>query len=66
MMEYIIELGHDQQLAIPQTVVDNFDLKPGDHFTLRSENGRLIIEYLPFSSFDQAKTLDETISALKK
>lgn len=63
-MEYIVELDHNHQLALPEIVVNHFDLKPGSHFTIRSENGRLIIEYLPFSSFDQAKTLNETITAL--
>lgn len=64
-MEYIIELDHSHQLSLPETIVNRFDLKPGSHFTIQPENGRLIIEYLPFSSFDQAKTLNETITALQ-
>lgn len=65
-MEYIIELDQNRQLTLPETVVNHYELEPGAHFTVRTENGRLIIEYLPFSSFDQAKTLDETITALQK
>lgn len=65
-MEYIIEFDQNRQLTLPETVVNHFQLKPGAHFTVRTENGRLIIEYLPFSSYDQAKTLDETITALRK
>ena len=65
-LEYIVEMDENRRLALPETVVNHFELKPGDHFTVRTENGRLIIEYLPFSGFDQAKTLDETISALKE
>lgn len=65
-MEYIIELDQNLQLTLPETVVNHYELKPGAHFTVRTDNGRLIIEYLPFSSFDQAKTLDETITALQK
>ena len=65
-MEYIVEMDQNHQLALPETVVDHFELKPGAHFTVRTENGRLIMEYLPFSSFEHAKTLDETITALRK
>jgi len=65
-LEYIIELDQNLQLTLPETVVNHYELKPGAHFTVRTDNGRLIIEYLPFSSFDQAKTLDETITALQK
>ena len=64
-MEYIVEMDNDHQLVLPETVINHFQLKPGAHFTVRTENGRLIIEYLPFSSFDQAKSLDETITGLK-
>jgi antitoxin component of MazEF toxin-antitoxin module len=64
-MEYIVVMNNDHQLVLPETAVKHFGLKPGAHFTVRMENGRLIIEYLPFSSFEQAKTLDETITALK-
>lgn len=65
-LEYIVELDEKNQLALPGTVVSHFELKPGSHFTIRTENGRLIIEYLPFSSFDQTKALNETITALKE
>lgn len=65
-MEYIVELNQNNQLVLPETVINHFELKPGSHFTVQTENSRLIIEYLPFSSFDQAKTLAETISALKE
>lgn len=65
-MEYIVEMDQNHQLVLPETVVSHFELKPGSHFTVRTENGRIIIEYLPFSSFEQAKALDETISALKE
>lgn len=65
-MEYIVELDEKNQLVLPETVVSHFELKPGAHFTVRTENGRLLLEYLPFSSFDQAKTLNETIIALKE
>jgi antitoxin component of MazEF toxin-antitoxin module len=64
-MEYIVEMNNDHQLVLPETVIKHFELKPGAHFTVRTENGRLIIEYLPFSSFDQAKALDATITGLK-
>ncbi|NLW46210.1 MAG: AbrB/MazE/SpoVT family DNA-binding domain-containing protein [Firmicutes bacterium] len=60
-MEYIVEMDHNHQLVLPETVINHFQLKPGDHFTLQTENGRLIIEYLPFSSFDQAKTLEKIL-----
>ncbi len=60
-----MEMNENRQLTLPETVVNHFELKPGAHFTVRTENGRLIMEYLPFSSFDQAKTLNETITALK-
>lgn len=65
-MEYIIELDQNRQLTLPEIVVNHFELKPGAHFTVQTENGRLIIEYLPFTSFDQTKTLNETITALKE
>ena len=65
-LEYIVEMDDNRQLALPETVLNHFELKPGAHFTVRTENGRLLIEYLPFSSFDQAKTLNETMNALKE
>lgn len=64
-MEYIVEMDNNRQLVLPEAVIKHFGIKPGSHFTVRTENGRLIIEYLPFSSFEQAKVLNETISALK-
>lgn len=65
-LEYIVELDENRQLTLPETVVNHFELKSGAHFTVRTENGRLLIEYLPFSSFEQAKTLNETITTLKE
>lgn len=61
-----MEMDENRQITLPETVIDHFELKAGAHFTVRTENGRLIIEYLPFSSFDQAKTLEETLTALRE
>lgn len=59
-------MDENHQITLPETVIKHFELRPGAHFTVRTENGRLIIEYLPFSSFEQAKTLNETITALQE
>lgn len=59
-------MDENRQITLPETVINHFELRPGAHFTVQTENGRLIIEYLPFSSFEQAKTLNETITALKE
>ena len=61
-----MEMDQNLQITLPETVINHFELKPGAHFTVRTENGRLLIEYLPFSSFEHAKTLDETITALQE
>lgn len=59
-------MDENRQITLPETVINHFELRPGAHFTVRTENGRLIMEYLPFSGFEQAKTLNETITALKE
>lgn len=60
-----MEMDENRQITLPETVINHFELRPGAHFTVRTENGRLLIEYLPFSSFEQAKTLEETVTNLK-
>lgn len=64
-MEYILELSSENQLTIPGEIVDKLNLKAGSHFTAKTDGAQLLIEWLPFSSFDQAKSLNATIKNLK-
>ena len=63
-MEYILELSPENQLTIPSDIVKQLDLKAGSHFTAKTDGAQLLIEWLPFSSFVQAKSLDTTIKNL--
>ena len=65
-MEQILEMNHSNQLVIPESIIESMDLKPGAHFTAREEAGRLILEYLPFSSLKQGESLEKTIHSLQK
>jgi bifunctional DNA-binding transcriptional regulator/antitoxin component of YhaV-PrlF toxin-antitoxin module len=65
-MEQILEMNEANQLIIPASFVETMNLKPGAHFVARDEAGRLVIEYLPFSSFEQRESLDKTIHSLQK
>ena len=62
-MEYILEMSESGQLTIPESYVHELGLKAGAHFVARLEAGRLVIERLPFSSFEQGKSLQQTIDA---
>jgi hypothetical protein len=65
-VEQILEMNADHQITIPASMIDSMNLGPGSHFTAREEGGRLIIEYLPFSSLEQGKSLEETVHSLQK
>jgi hypothetical protein len=65
-MEQILEMNQANQLTLPESLVETMNLKAGAHFIAREEAGRLIIEYLPFSSLEQAKSLDKTVDSLQK
>lgn len=64
-MEQILEMNNSNQLTIPSSIIETMNLKPGAHFTAREEAGRLIIEYLPFSSLKQAESLNQTVHSLQ-
>ena len=65
-MEEILEMNEDHQITIPASMIESMNLGPGAHFTAREESGRLIIEYLPFSSLEQGKSLEQTVHSLQK
>jgi hypothetical protein len=65
-MEQILEMNEANQLTIPASLIEAMNLEPGAHFVARYEMGRLIIEYLPFSSFKQGELLDKTIDSLQE
>lgn len=65
-MEYILEMNESNQLTIPETIVDDLELKPGAHFTARIDSGRLMIERVPFSSEEEGKILAQRIESLQK
>lgn len=65
-MEYILELDQHRQITIPEEVSRDLKLEPGAHFTARYDAGRLVIESLPFSSQEQAESLQRTVESLQK
>lgn len=65
-MEHILELNSDNQLKLPSAVIEQLGLKPGAHFTATTDGAKLTIEWLPFSSEEQAKSLTKTIERLQK
>lgn len=65
-MEYILEMDAARQITIPKEVARDLKLEPGAHFTARYEAGRLMIESLPFSSREQAESLQRTVESLQK
>jgi hypothetical protein len=65
-MEYILELGPEAQLTVPNEIVQKLNLKAGSHFTAKTDGAQFVIEWLPFSSLDQAKSLNATIKNLKQ
>jgi hypothetical protein len=65
-MEYIIEMNSQNHLPVPLEIVSQLNLQPGAHFTAKLDDGRLIIERLPFSSTEAAKSLNQTIESLQK
>lgn len=65
-MEYILKLNEANQLSIPSDIIKELDLKPGSHFTAKIFGGSLVIEWLPFSSFQQANSVQQTIEELQK
>lgn len=64
-MEYILELNAGNQLELPADLLQKLDVKPGAHFTATSDGAKLTIEWLPFSSQEQAKSLGKTIERLQ-
>jgi bifunctional DNA-binding transcriptional regulator/antitoxin component of YhaV-PrlF toxin-antitoxin module len=65
-MEQILEMNEANQLTIPESLIKTMNLEPGTHFVARDEAGRLIIEYLPFSSFKQGESLEKTVHSLQE
>ena len=65
-MEYILEMNEANQLTIPDAVAAGLGIEPGAHFTARNDSGRLIIEYVPFSSAGEGKILERRIEALQE
>ena len=64
-MEHILELNSRNQLELPEDLMQQLDLHPGAHFTALSDGAKLTIEWLPFSSEEQAKSLRKTIEKLQ-
>ena len=65
-MEYILELDSNNQITVPAEIIETLDLKAGSHFTAKTDGAQLLIEWLPFSSFEQSKSLNETVHHLQK
>ncbi|HEY8464385.1 MAG TPA: hypothetical protein VIM29_10265 [Bacillota bacterium] len=65
-MEYIIEMNAAHQLTIPEAFVNTLELGPRAYFSARLDRGRLVIESLPFSSLEQAKSLEKTVESLQQ
>ena len=63
-MEFILEMDSQNHLTVPEEIVSALKLQPGAHFVARLEDGRAVIERLPFSSVEAAKSLDMTIDSL--
>lgn len=63
-MEYILQLDSDNRLPLPLDLIEHAHLKTGAHFQAHLEGRKVIIEYLPFSSQEQAKIIDQTIDDL--
>jgi bifunctional DNA-binding transcriptional regulator/antitoxin component of YhaV-PrlF toxin-antitoxin module len=64
-MEYILELSPENQLTIPSEIISQLNLKAGSHFTATTDGAQLLIKWLPFSSLEQARSLDATIKNLQ-
>ncbi|HOJ76514.1 MAG TPA: hypothetical protein PLZ08_00250 [Bacillota bacterium] len=63
-MEYILELKNNQ-ITLPESIINELELKPDTKFKATIKGGNLVIEYLPFSSQDQAKALERSINNLQ-
>jgi hypothetical protein len=61
-----LELNAEGELKIPKDIIEKLELKAGSHFTAKTDGAQLFIEWLPFSSFDQAKSLNATIKNLQQ
>ena len=64
-MEYILELDSDHLLSLPEDLVKDADLKPGSHFEAHLEGKKVIIEQLPFSSFEEGQLLESKLRDLQ-
>lgn len=64
-MEIVIEMNESNQLTIPETLVDDLELKPGAQFIARMEGGQLTILRMPFTSREGAKIVERTIDSLQ-
>ena len=64
-MEYIIQMNDAHQLTVPEGLVNELQLGPGAHFSARLDAGRLVMESIPFSSLEQAKSLEKTMEELR-
>lgn len=65
-MEYILELGNDHQLRLPESALETLNLKEGSKFMVRVTDGKMLIENLPFSALEQGESLTRTIDSLQK
>lgn len=64
-MEFIIELTSSLHLPLPSKLISQAGLHPGTHFEARYDGAKVIIEQLPFTSYEQAESLNRTVESLQ-
>ena len=62
----IIELRKKSQITLPKEIVNELNLKHGDQFEIKIEDGVIMLEPVAMYSKNYLKKLEEEIKKLKK